>query len=163
STGQTVLNVNGATTGGDLTDWGTGGAWSAGVLSGQTNVAAVTITGEGKFGASAPAPTVGTAGGVVATEGTAFTGTSTQYGFYNDSTLHCFDIINQTTNQGCAMGEASIIGANVLPKAIGTTPGAVASSITDDAKNITTSEVLVAGNKTFVTGDFTDSTSTTLT
>jgi fibronectin-binding autotransporter adhesin len=45
STGQTTLNVNGATTGGDLTDWGTGGTWTSGVLSGQTNVAKVGITG----------------------------------------------------------------------------------------------------------------------
>jgi len=45
STGQTTLNINGATTGGDLTDWGTGGTWTAGVLSGQTNVAKVGITG----------------------------------------------------------------------------------------------------------------------
>jgi hypothetical protein len=45
STGQTTLNINGATTGGDLTDWGTGGTWTNGVLSGQTNVAKVGITG----------------------------------------------------------------------------------------------------------------------
>ena len=45
STGQTTLNINGATTGGDLTDWGTGGTWTSGVLSGQTNVAKVGITG----------------------------------------------------------------------------------------------------------------------
>lgn len=45
STGQTVLNVNGASTGGDLTDWGTGGTWTAGVLSGQTIVASVLPTG----------------------------------------------------------------------------------------------------------------------
>jgi hypothetical protein len=45
STGQTVLNVNGASTGGDLQDWGTGGTWTAGVLSGQTIVASVLPTG----------------------------------------------------------------------------------------------------------------------
>ena len=162
STGQTVLNINGASTGGDLQDWGTGGTWSAGVLSGQTIVASVTIAGEGKFGASAPAPTIGTSGGWVATEGTAFTGTSTQYGEYNDSTLHCVDIIDQTSNLGCAVGEASIIGANLIPKASGTTSGIAASSITDDGKNITTSEVFVGGNKTFVTSDYTDSTSGSL-
>jgi hypothetical protein len=162
STGQTVLNINGASTGGDLTDWGTGGTWTAGVLSGQTIVASVTIAGEGKFGASAPAPTTGTSGGWVATEGTAFTGTSTQYGEYNDSTLHCVDIIDQTSNLGCAVGEASILGANLIPKASGTTSGIAASSITDDGKNITTSEVFVGGNKTFVTSDYTDSTSGSL-
>lgn len=36
STGQTVMNLNQATTGGDILDWGTGGSYSAGVLSGQT-------------------------------------------------------------------------------------------------------------------------------
>jgi hypothetical protein len=45
SSGQTVLNVNGASTSGDLTDWGTGGTWTAGVLSGQTIVASVLPTG----------------------------------------------------------------------------------------------------------------------
>ncbi len=41
STGQSVLNVNGASTGGDLQDWGTGGTWASGVLSGQTIVASI--------------------------------------------------------------------------------------------------------------------------
>jgi hypothetical protein len=45
STGQTTLNINGAATGGDLLDLGTGGTWASGVLSGQTNVAKVGITG----------------------------------------------------------------------------------------------------------------------
>ncbi len=45
STGQTTLNVNGAATGGDLADFGTGGTWTAGVLSGQTILAKVAITG----------------------------------------------------------------------------------------------------------------------
>jgi len=45
STGQTVLNVNGAATGGDLADFGTGGTWTLGVLSGQTILAKVGITG----------------------------------------------------------------------------------------------------------------------
>jgi hypothetical protein len=70
STGQTVLNVNGATTGGDLLDLGTGGAWTAGVLSGQTIVAAVTPTGIMKLGTPPTVTTPGTAGGMVGTEGT---------------------------------------------------------------------------------------------
>jgi hypothetical protein len=45
STGQTTLNINGAATGGDLTDWGTGGTWTSGVLSGQTIAASVNISG----------------------------------------------------------------------------------------------------------------------
>lgn len=45
STAQTVLNVNGASTGGDLVDFGTGGTWTSGVLSGQTILASVLPTG----------------------------------------------------------------------------------------------------------------------
>ena len=55
STGQTVLNVNGAATGGDLADFGTGGSWSAGVLSGQTIVAKIGVAGALSLGSSAPA------------------------------------------------------------------------------------------------------------
>jgi hypothetical protein len=40
-----VLNVNGASTGGDLVDFGNGGTWTAGVLSGQTIVSSVLNTG----------------------------------------------------------------------------------------------------------------------
>lgn len=45
STGQTILNINGATTGGDLLDIGTGGTWTNGVLSGQTKQFAVDAGG----------------------------------------------------------------------------------------------------------------------
>jgi hypothetical protein len=45
SSGQTTLNVNGAATGGDLVDFGTGGTWASGVLSGQTILAKVGING----------------------------------------------------------------------------------------------------------------------
>jgi hypothetical protein len=45
STGQTTLNINGASTGGDLLDAGTGGTWTAGVLSGQTILAKLGING----------------------------------------------------------------------------------------------------------------------
>lgn len=45
STGQTTLNINGAATGGDLMDCGTGGTWTAGVLSGQTILCKISITG----------------------------------------------------------------------------------------------------------------------
>jgi hypothetical protein len=176
-------------------------------------------------GTGALVPTLGTAGGMFAIEGTAPTGASTNYGWYNNSTRHCFDIINQTVDIGCGLGAAtttqygipyggatagtttftaagganfplvgsatvpgwSTIGwlssasqwgipymstatqmsstaaltANALIKA-GNSAAPSASSITDDGKNITTSEVFVGGNKSFVTGDFTDSTTTTL-
>ncbi len=155
STGQTTLNVNGAATGGDLIDAGTGGTWTAGVLSGQTIVHSITITGAGLFGA-ATNPTTGTSGGVVAIEGTAFTGTSTNYGWYNDSTLHCLDIIDQTTNIGCALGETAIVGANLVLKAVGTTSKAVGSSITDDGTVITASEFAnFTTNRVFMVADWT--------
>jgi hypothetical protein len=53
-------------------------------------------------GASAPAPTVGTAGGGIAAEGTAFTGISGDDGWYANSTNHCLDVVNGTTDAGCA-------------------------------------------------------------
>jgi hypothetical protein len=59
--------------------------------------------------------------------------------------------------------EAAGITANVLTKSTDATHGLItASSITDDAKNITTAEVISAGNKVFLNGDFTDSTSGSL-
>ena len=92
---------------------------------------------------------------------TAFTGTSTNYGWYNDSTLHCFDIIDQTTNIGCAVGEASILSANVIPKASGTTSKIAASSISDNATKVTTSEFFASGNTQRLTADATPITATT--
>ena len=53
-------------------------------------------------GASAPSPTVGTAGGGIAVEGTAFTGISGDDGWYANSTNHCVDLVNGTTDAGCA-------------------------------------------------------------
>jgi hypothetical protein len=104
-----------------------------------------TFPGEGAFGASPQNPTLGTAGGEVATEGTAFTGTSTQYGWYPDSTLHCFDIIDQTTNIGCAVGETAIIAATAIPKALGTTSKIAASAITDNGTTTAIAEAATIG------------------
>lgn len=62
-----------------------------------------------------------------------------------------------------AVAEAAAITLNLIPKATDSTHGLItASSITDDGKNITTSEVIVPGNKVFVTSDFVDSTTSTL-
>lgn len=62
-----------------------------------------------------------------------------------------------------AVAEAAALAANVIPKATDATHSLVAaSSITDDAKNITTSEVFLGGNTVRLVADFTDSTSTTL-
>ena len=52
--------------------------------------------------------------------------------------------------------------ANALIEA-GSSAAPSASSIIDDGKNITSTEIFVGGNKKFVTADFTDSTSGTLT
>lgn len=59
-------------------------------------------------------------------------------------------------------GSSALLTTNVIPKSGGAGSAPVATSITDDGKNITTTEVMVAGNKSFVTSDFTDSTSTSL-
>jgi hypothetical protein len=85
---------------------------------------------------------------------------STSFQYCNASNF--FDVTTGTTDLGPAVAESSIIGVNLIPKAIGTNPGIVASSITDDGKNITTAEVFVGGNKVNLTSDFTDSTSGSL-
>lgn len=87
STAQTVLNVNGAATGADLQDWGTGGTWASGVLSGQTVVAAMKISGALALG-TATCTTFGTAGGICPAEGTAPTNVSGAAPLYPDSTAH---------------------------------------------------------------------------
>ena len=46
STGQVTLNVNGATTGAALANFGTGGTWASGVLSGQTVTDQILPTGQ---------------------------------------------------------------------------------------------------------------------
>jgi hypothetical protein len=124
-------------------------------INGGGQIFGVDYLGEGYFGAFGAALTNGSSGGWAATEGTAFTGTSTQYGEYNDSTLHCVDIIDQTVNLGCAVGEASIIGANVIPKASGTTSKIAASSITDNVLVTSSEFVNFASNRVFMTADWT--------
>ena len=155
STGQVTAMFNGATTGAALIKGTTGGTVASGAISGQTDQFVVLPTGATIFGAGIN-PTTGTSGGEVTLEGTAFTGTSTNYGWYNDSTLHCFDIIDQTTNIGCAIGETAIVGANLVLKAVGTTSKAVGSSITDDGTVITASEFAnFTTNRVFMVADWT--------
>lgn len=227
STGQTVLNVNGATTGGDLVDFGTGGTWTAGVLSGQTIVDAFTPNGTLKLATAPTVTTPGTGFYEFGTEGTAPASiAATASGFHDDSTSLCRIVWAHSVNKGCIVGasgvntagtamtldmsaatgatafkvpviagatagangvidydstagntkirtnaadsiavaEAAALAANAIPKATDATHGLItASSITDDAKNITTSEVFVGGNKVNLITDFTDSTSGTLT
>jgi len=103
STGQTVLNVNGASTGSDLIDWGTGGTWTNGVLSSQTLLGGVKISGAGYFGVAPTSgiQTFGTAGGVGAAEGTAPTNVASYAAAYPDSTTHEWEA---TTNGGSIFG-----------------------------------------------------------
>jgi hypothetical protein len=110
---------------------------------------------------------------------------------YADSTGHCLTALNNNVNDGCllsvtnggtfpitivsgvsggipyfssttAESASGILNTNIMVKGGGAGAAPTNSSITDDAKNITSSEVAVLGNKVFVTADFTDSTSTTL-
>ena len=107
-------------------------------------------------------PTFGTgAGEELQACGTAPTLVASTSFFYCNASNFA-DVSTGTTDLGPVVAESSIIGANLIPKAIGTNPGVAASSITDDSKNITTSEVFVGGNKVNLTSDFTDSTSGSL-
>lgn len=108
STGQTVLNVNGASTGGDLQDWGTGGTWASGVLSGQTIVASVGPTGTVKLG-TAPTCTAGTAGGICFTEGTALTGSASTDAIYANSTTHAMSVNNNNVDMGAIVSIPAVI------------------------------------------------------
>ena len=89
--------------------------------------------------------------------------TSSANGVINYDSTNANTHIRTNGADSLATAEAAAITLNVIPKATDSTHGLItASSITDDAKNITSSEVAVLGNKVFVTGDFTDSTSNTL-
>ena len=63
-----------------------------------------------------------------------------------------------TTTVACG----GILNTNILTKGGGAGAAPTNTSITDDGKNITSSEVAVLGNKVNLTGDFTDSTSGSL-
>ena len=60
------------------------------------------------------------------------------------------------------IASSAALTVNVLTKGGGAGVAPGNSSITDDAKNITTTEVISAGNKVFLNADFTDSTSGSL-
>jgi hypothetical protein len=98
STGQTELNINAASTGGDFADFGTGGTLTAGVLSGQTIIDSFGITGLTKFGAG-PAITAGTSGGIGLGCGTAPTGVASNDVLYCDSANQPV-ALSGTTNLG---------------------------------------------------------------
>ena len=127
STGQTVLNVNGAATGGDLVDLGTGGTWTAGALSGQTIVDAFKISGALALG-TANCTTFGTAGPICLGEGTAPTNVASTAAIYSDSTAHELKV---ATNGSTSFG--TLVRAQ---------PGAI--SLTAQAANIVTATLCAA-------------------
>ena len=116
-----------------------------------TGIVGLKLTGSGAeafVGASAPAPVVGTAGGVMAVEGTAPTGISGDDAWYANATNHCVDLLNATTDIGCAAGlgaTQTFSGTNTFSAATttfgvpGTTTGIVkiASSTATGSVSIT--------------------------
>jgi hypothetical protein len=167
STGQTVLNVNGASTGGDLADFGISGTWASGVLSGQTIEAAITPAGSIKLGTAPTVTTPGTGSYMFGTDGTEpasiAAGTS---GFNMDSTSNCPIQWNNAVNVGCsaALGVAQTFTgtqtfAAIAPSSIalsGTAP-AVTTSGTTPYLNMNT---LVKGTQNVCTFALTTSTLT---
>ena len=146
--------------------------------TGTTGINASGVGAMVKAGSGAPAPTVGTSGGGIGVEGTAFTGINGDDGWYANSTNHCFDIVNGTSDAGCALTAASLftgfgywsagtggaaatatnlgalinLATSAIPKSGGTSAALVASSITDDATTVKTTETLVStGNNVLVT------------
>jgi len=83
--GALIYDVSGT---GDILQIYSGGSISNGVYTPGTLESHVGANGEGYFGAGAPNPTVGTAGGFAASEGTAPTATSAVDICYADSTSH---------------------------------------------------------------------------
>jgi hypothetical protein len=106
TTGSSNLSVplllNEATAAGNYITAYSGATVTNGVASGGTVEFGVTNAGEVQAGSSAPSPTVGTGGGSLAVEGTAFTAISGDDGWYANSSNHCVDIINGATDYGCA-------------------------------------------------------------
>lgn len=96
-----------------------------------TTAQAYNATGQMCLG-TCPAVGGGTGGGMFGTEGTAPTQlASTADGWYTNSTNHCFDVVNGTTDVGCAaaLGRVNIYGAFLqLPTANTAT---LASDFTD--------------------------------
>lgn len=134
STGQTTLNVNGTTGQGNLIEAGTGGTWTAGVLSGQTKTFQVSPAGGVTAAASiatgtAPSCTAGTAGVLCLGEGTAPTAASAVSQIFSNSTTHEF---GGTTNGGgngmIVMTRPSSIRSTGLTAAVSTATLCAASA-----------------------------------
>jgi hypothetical protein len=159
STGAVPLRINEATAAGDFLDAWSTGTVSNGVLSGGTKLFALTATGEGQFGASPPNPTTGTSGGAMFGCGSAPTGIAANGTIYcNSSNLP--DLLSGTTDLGAVASESSIIGANTIPKAAGTTAQLSTSSIADNGTDVITTEPILGGNTTVLTANGTTTSAT---
>jgi trimeric autotransporter adhesin len=105
-----------------------GGAGGAPTNSSITDNGTIITSPEAiELGSSPPTNTVGTSGGGIAGEGTAFTGVSATDGWYANATNHCVDIINQTTDVGCVAAASNTI---TLTNKTLTTPTINAPAIT---------------------------------
>ncbi len=115
-----------------------------------TSVPAYNATGQ-VFVGTGPKVGGGTGGGMFSTGGTAPTTLiSTAAGWYANASNQ-FDIVNGTTDIGAGVAESAIISANVIPKAVGTTPQLSASSITDNGATIISTELFREGNACRIT------------
>jgi hypothetical protein len=109
STGQTVMNLNQATTGGDILDWGTGGSYSAGVLSGQTISGSILENGS--------IQTKGTTAGFVAmSQGSTSSGVAP----CNAATTICFQAPTSVTSQLRVLAGAPATGFPLYTNSSGT-------------------------------------------
>jgi hypothetical protein len=153
STSQVALVANNPTsTTADIADFDVNSVKQAWIGNGGT----------GFFGASAPNPTVGTGGGGIAVSGTAYTGIASTAGWYANAS-NFVDLMSQTTDLGAAVAESAVLSANVIPKAAGTNPQLSASSMSDNGTNVTTTEMINAGNTTVLTSNQTTTSATFVT
>ena len=142
STGQTVLNVNGASTGGDLVDFGTGGTWTAGVLSGQTIVDAFTPLGAIKTGTAPTVTTPGTGFYLFGTEGTEPASiASGATGFNMDSTSHCPIQWNNAVNVSCTAAWGAVNLFAPIARTSGASPYFQITIPTDTAQTAATESI----------------------
>lgn len=139
--GGLIYDVSGT---GDILRLYSGGSVANATYTVGTLANHFTSAGEGFFGSTAPNPTLGTSGGLMWVCGTAPTGIASDGAIYCNAS-NFVDVLTGTTDLGAVVAEASIIGANVIPKAIGTNPGIVASSITDNGTTVSTAEPIVVG------------------
>jgi hypothetical protein len=118
STGQTVVNLNQATTGGDILDWGTGGSYASGVLSGQTISGSILENGSIQMKGT-------TAGFLALTQGS----TSASVAPCNAATTHCIQA-NSAVTAGVETDAPAL--AQGIPTRVGSS-SAITDGYTGDA------------------------------